>query len=358
MSRSLVWLFTVVGCLTYLSAVKPSDVIPQQRDTIYCRLLRGSCLPKCDHTQTINVVSLCPQGQICCSTSRSQFETPHVSLNIATQRPTLIQYGDLSNSTRDQTIQTSNSFHRCGLPARVRRVVGGTEAARGRYPWMVYIARDPHKDDLCGGALVSSRHVITAAHCFDFLDGKWPELTFGEYRRQEPGSSRLSTSSYRVITHPEYDRVTYSYDIALLTLDRATPLQDNPNLNPICLPQANQTISGACTVAGWGSTSRTADYPAVSSPSLMKTSVRVVDGKYCKEKFGGLYNSLSQICAGDLDGGSDSCVGDSGGPLMCGDDVLYLMGVISAGSNPCGQTDTPALYTDVRKSLDWLTSVM
>ncbi|CAL1548409.1 unnamed protein product [Lymnaea stagnalis] len=277
--------------------------------------------------------------------------------------------------TTPTTLQDpSERDYKCGVSPSVRdkRIVGGTQARRCAYPWMVYIVRDPNKDDLCGGTLVSSRHIITAAHCFDFLGANWPKLILGEYTHGENSThDSLVTYDYRIATHPSYDRMTYHHDIAVLTL--SSPVHFKDCLHPICLPRPGQVLAvgSSCTVAGWGSTSRTTDSPAVSSPYLMQAEVKVVQGIYCHKKYQNMFDQRIHVCAGDLSGGSDSCVGDSGGPLMCRpDDVarstdtsrdgspLYLMGVISAGANPCAQRDTPAVYTDVSKTWDWLKTVL
>lgn len=45
-----------------------------------------------------------------------------------------------------------------------RRIISGTEADIGEFPWMVAIGLN--KMFFCGGALISDIFVLTAAHCF------------------------------------------------------------------------------------------------------------------------------------------------------------------------------------------------
>jgi len=44
------------------------------------------------------------------------------------------------------------------------RIVNGTNAAGGAWPWLVAIIQNGTQS--CGGALVSSQWIVSAAHCF------------------------------------------------------------------------------------------------------------------------------------------------------------------------------------------------
>lgn len=54
---------------------------------------------------------------------------------------------------------TSRSLDRLG------RIVNGMETYAGEFPWMVSVKLNGNH--WCGGALVHSRWILTAAHCVD-----------------------------------------------------------------------------------------------------------------------------------------------------------------------------------------------
>ena len=50
-----------------------------------------------------------------------------------------------------------------------KRIVGGTEAPIGEYPWLALLGYTKGRSGpirfLCGGSLIGDRYVITASHC-------------------------------------------------------------------------------------------------------------------------------------------------------------------------------------------------
>lgn len=99
------------------------------------------------------------------------------------------------------------------MPEREPRVVGGEVPPYGAVPWQVELRRgDQHQ---CGGALISNRLVLTAAHCYE--DG----LTAVGGAHGPVGTSPFEqlVQVERAILHPNFRQLgPYSHDIAVLLL--------------------------------------------------------------------------------------------------------------------------------------------
>ena len=84
------------------------------------------------------------------------------------------------------------------------RIVGGFEAAPSSWPWQVSF-RD-YDGHFCGGTLISSRWVISAAHCF--YDRTNLEIVMGNHDNNLTEDWEQTRTAERVFLHPNYDSNT------------------------------------------------------------------------------------------------------------------------------------------------------
>jgi len=133
------------------------------------------------------------------------------------------------------------------------------------------------------------------------------------------------------------------YDVALLRL--ATPAPDR--LEPLRLIEPGETSRWApgvpATIIGWG----TNDVGDLSFP-LLEATVPMVSDASCGggDVFGSDFHPATMVCAGG--GQTDTCGGDSGGPLMVSDGAFpVLAGLTSWGKLECATPDFPGVYTRI-----------
>jgi secreted trypsin-like serine protease len=212
-------------------------------------------------------------------------------------------------------------------------VVGGTQAAKGEFPWMVRLSMG------CGGAMLTDQLVLTAAHCVSRTGNNTSiTATYGVADLQD--TTRITRTSTYVHRSPTYDTATGG-DWAIIKL--ASPIT-GAALLPIATTAAYNT--GVFTVAGWGATREGGS----QSRYLLKANVDYIDDTTCKNS-DPYYADLipaAELCAGKLAGGVDTCQGDSGGPMFRRDNngAWVQVGIVSHG-NGCARADNPGVYTEV-----------
>ncbi|XP_026128210.1 transmembrane protease serine 3 [Carassius auratus] len=237
----------------------------------------------------------------------------------------------------------------CGSRPKLNaRIVGGNLSVEGQFPWQVSLHFQ--NEHLCGGSIISSRWIVTAAHCvYGFAYPVLWNVYVGLI--DQPVNTVQSLAVEKIIYHSRYRPKGLDHDIALMKL--VQPLSFNGFVEPICLPNFGEEFEDGkmCWISGWGAT----DDGGEGSVSLLSARVPLISTKACSqpEVYQG-YISPGMICAGYLDGGTDSCQGDSGGPLACEDSFTWkLVGATSWGEG-CAEKNKPGVYTRITQSLTWI----
>ncbi|XP_063602474.1 trypsin 3A1-like [Penaeus indicus] len=208
----------------------------------------------------------------------------------------------------------------------------------------------------CGGALITAKHILTAAHCVALSRPEVIRLGERDFT-QTTESQAFDYTVQRVVIHPQYNLLFNYFDIAVIEL--RNEVRFSALVQPYCLPASTLMLDGrTCTVSGWGS--RPNEF---ASTLLTSLEVDVKSQEECNALYaeaGSVFTTsypqgldATLLCAGGGTG-QDVCRGDSGGPLVLGEDGRETdVGVVSAGLG-CGDPRFPGIYTRVDAFLDWL----
>lgn len=220
----------------------------------------------------------------------------------------------------------------------------------------------------CGGSLINQKVVVTAAHCIQDKRASQPykaeEATFhlGRHNFENLNEPNFVLSGVsQLIMHPDWDIYDSHFDADIAIAVLVKTISFNKFIKPICLWTSTSSfediIGLKATVAGWGKT----EWSAVSTTHPNWADIPVVSEVKCLRS-NSVFNSVTSertFCAGDRDGVTSPCSGDSGGGLIVKSGTKwFLRGIVSAGirddeTQSC-DLKSYSVFTDVTKFTNWI----
>ncbi|XP_055381914.1 trypsin alpha-3-like [Condylostylus longicornis] len=247
----------------------------------------------------------------------------------------------LVKSTKAQLENTTNST--LILKKNDDKIVGGQSTSITSVPYQVAITVS---GSICGGSLIATNIVLTAAHC---VVGRSPSSVTVRAGSNYYNRNGVLLPVSRILSNYNFNFQTMTHDIAMLKLSRSLTASEM-SIYGIQTIQLQTTIpqdNSLTKVSGYG---RLSSQGSLAS-TLQSVTVTLINWSQCNQRYNWRLTS-TMICAGHFGGGRDACQGDSGGPLAY---EGKLLGIVSWGYG-CASAMYPGIYTSVPALYGWIQS--
>ncbi|CAG0885748.1 unnamed protein product [Cyprideis torosa] len=245
-------------------------------------------------------------------------------------------------------IQSEFLYDNVNISQGAPLIWGGDEATWDNRIKSIARYSTPDFTHTCGGVILDSWNVLTAAHCCD--SGGLGYITVGELELGYTSDWFKIVHTVKHASFPPmkgnwvtgYWRDRWDNDICLLHL--SDPITETRDVRFALLASRRPDPGTTVTVQGWGR------YNDWGKEDILRTvDVQVQSREACSDRVS-VYNHDVMLCCFVLDRDRDACNGDSGGPLFL-PRTQEVVGLVSFGSSECGNYGG---YTLIPAFLDWV----
>ena len=253
------------------------------------------------------------------------------------------------------------------LAAPAQAVVGGKPVPAGEF---AYVANVQVMGAFgCTGTLIASQWVLTAGHCGSTTGSltqglvptpvAWPaqayKVILGSVNADGSGGeardvTQVLVDSAYVVTNGGGN------DVTLMKLDAPTTIA--PMRIAAVGERASWRPGVLATIAGFGATSK----DGTQIPDQMQfAQVPITTDEYCAQAYkNGSFDATTMFCAGYPEGGTDTCEGDSGGPLLAPVKGGFRLAGATSFGDGCAQAGKPGVYARLAEGpiREWLKGVV
>ncbi|GLZ30584.1 serine protease [Lentzea sp. NBRC 105346] len=212
-------------------------------------------------------------------------------------------------------------------------IAGGARASTADFPWAVYLTDDVKGvSEFCGGTLAAPNKVVTSAWCATRVSARKLKIVAG--RDDRKSRAGVVADVAKVWVHPKFDDEQLFNDVAVVTLTKPLPYKTLPLAGPADAALEKPGVTG--TALGWGWTAQVKE-----SQFLRKADIPLVDNAKCATEYGQAFDPKTRLCGGRLEGGTATCAGDGGGPLVV---AGKLVGTVTLGHGCGEQAGVPKMW--------------
>lgn len=255
------------------------------------------------------------------------------------------------------------------IPSReTNRIVGGAPASKyiaRRLANVILLFSDVPTRKVCTATVIGQRWLLLAAHCVMSPNARFTAISNKSYafignldpylRRENTDQIPFEIESFYV--HRKYfpaKFADYRHDIAMARLKRRIPKFKYVPMKLASSAKQIPSKGAVINAAGYGAVNSDGD----KAPQLMRTQLVLKPYHVCKsiekEYMRPYLQWVSMLCAVSVGfpkiGQTDTCSGDSGGPLYNFNqemNQIVQFAITSFGTSPCALAGSVAWYTRV-----------